>query len=68
MITRTTHSVYYRAMYYNIIYVKCNRITCTAYCKAEDILITADDGPDSMLVIWDAKSGVPRKTIFDPHP
>lgn len=21
-----------------------------------------------MLVIWDAKSGVPKKTIFDPHP
>jgi len=21
-----------------------------------------------MLVIWDAKEGTPRKTIFDPHP
>jgi hypothetical protein len=21
-----------------------------------------------MLVIWDAKTGVPKKTIFDPHP
>lgn len=25
-------------------------------------------GPDSMLVIWDVKTGIPRKTIFDPHP
>jgi cilia- and flagella-associated protein 251 len=47
---------------------KCNRITCTAYCKSEDILITADAGPDSMLVIWEAKTGIPKKTIFDPHP
>ena len=21
-----------------------------------------------MLVIWDVKTGIPRKTIFDPHP
>lgn len=21
-----------------------------------------------MLVVWDAKTGIPRKTIFDPHP
>lgn len=21
-----------------------------------------------MLVIWDAKTGTPKKTIFDPHP
>lgn len=25
-------------------------------------------GPDSMLVVWDAKTGTPKKTIFDPHP
>ena len=58
----------YKDMYILSVYKKCNRITCTAYCKSEDILITADSGPDSMLVIWDAKTGVPKKTIFDPHP
>jgi WD40 repeat protein len=21
-----------------------------------------------MLIIWDAKNGMPKKTIFDPHP
>lgn len=21
-----------------------------------------------MLVVWDAKTGTPKKTIFDPHP
>ena len=33
-----------------------------------DIIVTADKGPDCMLVVWDAKSGTPKKTIFDPHP
>mmetsp|Transcript_1159 Transcript_1159/g.1056 ORF Transcript_1159/g.1056 Transcript_1159/m.1056 type:complete len:178 (+) Transcript_1159:49-582(+) len=45
----------------------CNKITCTAVCPQEDILITADAGDDPMLVIWDAKTATPRKTIFDPH-
>ena len=31
-------------------------------------MITADSGEDSMLVIWDVVTGVPKKTIFDPHP
>ena len=30
-------------------------------------MITADSGVDSMLVIWDCKSGLPRKTIMEPH-
>lgn len=55
-------------MYVNLFSSQCNRITCTAYCSALDIIVTADAGTDSMLVIWDAKTGVPRKTIFDPHP
>ena len=31
-------------------------------------MVTADEGPDSMLVVWDIKSGIPRRTILDPHP
>ncbi|EAS05799.2 WD-40 protein, putative (macronuclear) [Tetrahymena thermophila SB210] len=46
----------------------CNRITATAYCKFSDIIVTADCGPDSMLVVWDASTGIPKKTIFEPHP
>jgi len=48
----------------------CNKITCTAVCALEegDIVVTADSGNDSMLVVWDAREGIPRKTIFDPHP
>jgi len=29
--------------------------------------VTADSGVDSMLVIWDARTGLPKKTIMDPH-
>ena len=43
-------------------------ITYTVYYLNEDILITADSGIDSMLVIWDARTGLPKKTIMDPHP
>ena len=25
-------------------------------------------GEDSMLVVWDAATGIPKKTIFEPHP
>lgn len=32
-----------------------------------DILVTADTGEDSMLVVWDVNTGTPRKTIFNPH-
>ena len=28
-------------------------------------IVTADKGPDSMLVVWNAKEGTPRKTIFE---
>jgi len=31
----------------------------------EDLIVTADKGPDSMLVIWDVKTGTPKKTIFE---
>ncbi|EPZ34797.1 hypothetical protein O9G_005234 [Rozella allomycis CSF55] len=30
-------------------------------------LLTGDAGEDSMIIIWDSKSGMPIKTIFDPH-
>lgn len=54
---------YYKDMYYLII--KCNKITATAYCPAIDVIITADSGSDSMMVVWDAKTGNPLKTIFE---
>lgn len=29
--------------------------------------MTADAGQDSMLVVWDTASGIPIKSIFNPH-
>ena len=46
----------------------CNEITCVAYCKDQDIIVTADKGPSSLMVVWDVKTGTPRHSIFDPHP
>lgn len=46
----------------------CNEITCVAYCEQRDIIVTADKGPSSLMVIWDVKTATPRHTIFDPHP
>lgn len=47
---------------------QCNQISATAYNKRRDIIVTADTGEDSMLVVWDVNSGTPKKTIFNPHP
>jgi WD40 repeat protein len=30
-------------------------------------IVTADTGPDSLMVIWDSLTGTPVKTIFNPH-
>lgn len=46
----------------------CNEITCCAFCKEQDIIVTADRGPSSLMVVWDVKTGTPRHSIFDPHP
>ena len=46
----------------------CNAITSVAYSHNKRIIITADKGPSSLLVIWDVNSATPRKCIFDPHP
>lgn len=46
----------------------CNKITCCTYCPDRRIIITADKGPNALLVVWDVITGTPQKTIFDPHP
>ncbi len=46
----------------------CNPITSTAVSSDKKWLVTADSGPDSVIVVWDAASGTPVKTIFNPHP
>lgn len=31
------------------------------------LLITADSGPNSLLVVWDSVTGHPTKTVQQPH-
>ena len=31
-------------------------------------IVTADEGSESILVVWDSMAGTPVKTIFSPHP
>lgn len=46
----------------------CNPISCVVVSLNKKWLITADAGVDSLVVVWDSISGVPIRTIFDPHP
>ena len=46
----------------------CTEITCCAFCKERDIIVTADRGPSSLMVVWDVSLGTPLYSIFDPHP
>lgn len=45
----------------------CNLITCAVVSQDKRWIVTADAGEDAILVVWDALSGAPVKTIFSPH-
>lgn len=34
----------------------------------KQFIATADAGPESLIVVWDAVSGAPLRTYFDPAP
>lgn len=44
-----------------------NPITATAVSRDKKLIVTADTGPDSMMVVWERESGTPVKTFFNPH-
>ncbi|CAM9670144.1 unnamed protein product, partial [Chrysoparadoxa australica] len=46
----------------------CNPITAAQVSANKRWLVTADAGPESMMVVWDANSGTPIKSIPNPHP
>ena len=45
----------------------CNQISCCAVSKEKDLIVTADSGDDSLMVVWDSETATPLKTIFSPH-
>ncbi|KAJ0392559.1 hypothetical protein P43SY_000538 [Pythium insidiosum] len=45
----------------------CHPITSCVVSEDKRWIVTADRGPESMIVIWDAFTGNPIKTIFQPH-
>jgi len=46
----------------------CNMITCCAVSSDKRWIVTADTGDDPIMVVWDARTGAPVKTYFNPHP
>jgi cilia- and flagella-associated protein 251 len=46
-----------------------NPISCIAASGDRRWIVTADRGPDeSLMIIWDSRSGNPLETILNPHP
>lgn len=45
-----------------------NPITATAVSVDKRYIVTGDTGSESLMVVWDAFTGSPLKTFFDPSP
>ncbi|NWU15281.1 CF251 protein, partial [Cephalopterus ornatus] len=45
-----------------------NVISCLCVSEDKRWVVTADGGPDALIIVWDSFSGVPVCTIFESHP
>ena len=45
----------------------CNSISCMLVTDDRSIIITADIGNESQLVLWNSKTGLPLQSIAQPH-
>lgn len=43
-------------------------IAATCVSADKRVIVTADAGADALLVVWDAATGQPLKTFFNPSP
>lgn len=57
----------YREKEQKLLQGHCNKITCTACSEDKSLIVTADSGRDSMLVVWDSFEGIPKRTYFNPY-
>ncbi|RLN27044.1 hypothetical protein BBJ28_00008214 [Nothophytophthora sp. Chile5] len=76
--TGSRRAVFYAAAHTGVIYDyarrqqrllqgHCHPISCCVVSEDKRWIVTADRGHESMLVVWDASSGNPIRTIFRPH-
>lgn len=42
-------------------------ITCLASDAQGRWLVTADSGPENIIIIWDSSDYFPQRTMFSPH-
>lgn len=42
-------------------------VTCIAADGNGKWLVTADSGPENVIIVWDSKDNFPQRTIFNPH-
>ncbi|EGB04140.1 hypothetical protein AURANDRAFT_55327 [Aureococcus anophagefferens] len=45
----------------------CNQIACVALSNDKQWLVTADSGQDSLMVVWNTRTGNPTKTMFNAY-
>ena len=57
----------YREKTQKLLQGHCNKITCTACSIDKSLIVTADSGVDSMIVVWDSMYGNAKRTYFSPY-
>ena len=46
----------------------CQPVSCLATSVDRSVIVSADSGPDSLMVLWDVKTATPFWSVSKPHP